>query len=195
MCITEHFFSTRGAMTTTTANLLQKYVIMREVSIIGIPLSQWSDFTFTWMNITFWAHYGLKHSLYSNMYVPSDSVDMKHPSFFFHFHCDLEAHFGQLSSLFDTAEPIWIPKHLLVLRHAKPLSHSIWISSKHLVHCMMFHFVFGHMCLGEESLSACSGSQELLNLASRTLWCTFWCNDWEKWPTCPEFWLLAIKML
>lgn len=72
-------------MTTTTANLLQKYVIMREVSIIGITLSQWSDFTFTWMNITFWAHYGLKHSLYSNMYVLSDSVDMKHPSFLFFF--------------------------------------------------------------------------------------------------------------
>lgn len=141
-------------MTTFTVNLLPKFLIIWEFSIISIVLSQWSEVTFTWVIIF--------------LYQPHYQI-LWHKTPFFFFFIVISWLIAVSCQIFDTAEPVWIPKHLCVLRHAEGLSHSTWISSTRLVHAIIFRIVFG---LGNESSSACCGSQKLLNILSRFLWCT-----------------------
>lgn len=96
---------------------------------------------------------------------------------------------------FNTAEPICRPKHLFVVGHAEDWSHSIRISLMHLVHGILSRFVFGHVCLGGDSLNVDYVLRELLNVGVAPYGVHFRCRDWEKRPACGEFWLFAIKMV
>lgn len=71
-------------MTTFTVNLLPKFLIIWEFSIISIVLSQWSEVTFTWVIIF--------------LYQPHYQILWHKTPFFFFFHCDLVAHSSQLSN-------------------------------------------------------------------------------------------------
>lgn len=193
MCITEHFFQQEALWPLWRLIFCKNmWSCTRSPSLVSHFHSGATSHSLEW-TLLFWAHCELKRSLRLN--VLSDSVDIKQPSFFFYFHHDLMAHFGQLSSLFDTAEPHMNTK-------ASLNAGACWrfvtfylnlvkaFSSRHDVSLCVWPHVPGGRKL--ECMFWFTGTVES---CESHLMVYFWCNDWEKWPTCQEFWLLAIKVL